>query len=170
MFGNRLAACFFFDSNLINVLFYLYYFNHYFTENSWVLLLDDFNLIIHEAGHPITSLISNNLAVYGGTLFQLIFPFAFACHFWRQRHSAGWMVSLVWLGENMMNVGLYMKDARAQELPLLGGGEHDWLEIFSRWGVLNRDVYIGNVTRFLGLCIALFATIWLWKQWRRMNR
>ena len=57
-----------------------------------------------------------------------------------------------------MNVGRYMKDARAQQLPLVGG-DHDWTEIFSRWGVLTSDVRIGNTVRLLGLCIVLYGLL-----------
>ena len=135
----------------------------FFTAEHWVFLLDHANLALHEAGHPITGMLSNHLAVYGGTLFQLLFPALFMRHFWRQRHSVGWAASLVWLGESLMNVGRYMQDARAQVLPLVGGGDHDWTEIFSRWGLLASDVRIGSSARLLGLCIVLYAVAWLWR-------
>jgi hypothetical protein len=63
-----------------------------------------------------------------------------------------------------MNIGRYMADARAQVLPLVGGGEHDWTEIFSRWGVLPLDTRIGGFTRFLGLVLMAYALIWLWRR------
>jgi len=139
---------------------------HYFTPDQWVFLLDNTNLAIHEAGHPIVGLLMPGLAVYGGTLFQLLFPAMFAGHFWRQRHALGWSVAMVWLGESLLNVGRYMADARAHELPLVGGGDHDWTEIFSRWGVLGRDTGIAGMTRLIGLCTMLYALFWLWKRWR----
>lgn len=139
---------------------------HYFTDGQWVFLLDNANLALHEAGHPIIGLLAAPLMVYGGTLFQLMFPLVFAGHFWRQRHSVGWALALIWFGENLLNVGRYMADARAQELPLVGGGEHDWTEIFSRWGVLSADVRIGDFTRLMGLCVMLYALFWLWSRWR----
>ena len=71
---------------------------HFFTVEQWVFLLDNANLAIHEAGHPIAGMLVSSLMVYGGTLFQLMFPAAFAGHFWRQRHSIGWSVTLIWLG------------------------------------------------------------------------
>jgi hypothetical protein len=143
---------------------------HDLTTDQWVMLLDHTNLIIHEAGHPIVGVLSHRLAVYGGTVFQLLFPLLFACHFWRQRHSLGWAAALVWFGESLMNVGRYMRDARAQELPLVGGGEHDWTEIFSRWGLLAWDVRLGNTTRLLGLGTTLWAVLWLWRYWRATDR
>lgn len=137
------------------------------TRDAWVFLLDGANLALHEAGHPIVGLFSSRLAVYGGTIFQLLFPILFAHYFRRERQTAGFAAAMVWLGENLMNVGRYMKDARARELPLVGGGDHDWTEIFTRWGVLAHDVRIGNGLRFLGFCLAAYA---LWWAWQRRHR
>ncbi|RYF01089.1 MAG: hypothetical protein EOO32_05215 [Comamonadaceae bacterium] len=142
---------------------------HFFTEDAWVMLLDHANLALHEAGHPLVAIVSGHLSVYGGTLFQLLFPALFLRHFRQRGNSTGWAVALVWLGENLMNVSRYMKDARAQQLPLVGGGDHDWTEIFSRWGVLASDVRIGNGVRLLGLCLVLYAVRRLWR-WRRLSR
>ena len=135
-----------------------------FSEQHWVPLLDSANLALHEAGHPIVGLVSSRLCVYGGTMFQLIFPLLVAREFRRQGHTAGLALALIWLGENLMNIGRYMADARAQVLPLVGGGEHDWTEIFSRWGVLPLDTRIGGFTRFLGLVLMAYALIWLWRR------
>ena len=103
------------------------------------------------------ALFSQHLSVYGGTLFQLLFPALFMRHFHRQGQRTGWIAALMWLGESLMNVAHYMKDARAQVLPLVGGGDHDWTEIFSRWGVLQADVRIGTLTALLGLCLVLWG-------------
>ena len=140
---------------------------HFVTADAWVFVLDHANLALHEAGHPLVGLLSARLAVYGGTLFQLLFPMLCAHHFRRGRQAPGWAASLLWLADSVMNVGRYMKDARAQQLPLVGGGDHDWTEIFSRWGVLAHDVGIGNGTRLLGLALAVYALWWLWRQQRQ---
>jgi len=57
-----------------------------------------------------------------------------------------------------------MADAREQVLPLVGNGEHDWTEIFSRWHVLHRDTGIAafiSIVAWIGVCIA-----WGWLAWR----
>lgn len=136
---------------------------HFLTSATWVILLDNANLALHEAGHPIVGLLWTRLGVYGGTMFQLLFPLLFAHYFRRQRQTAGWAVALVWLGENLMNIGRYMRDARAQELPLVGGGDHDWAEIFGRWGVLAHDVNIGRTAKLLGLGLVIHAVWWAWR-------
>lgn len=139
---------------------------HRFSAESWVPILDSANLALHEAGHPLCGLLSERLTVYGGTLFQLIFPLAIAFQFYRQRDTTSFAVATIWLGENLLNIGRYMADARAQILPLVGNGEHDWTEIFLRWGVLNSDVRIGGLTRFLGYVLMLGAAVWLYRQWQ----
>ena len=137
---------------------------HFVGREAWVFLVDWANLALHEAGHPIVGLFSERLMIYGGTIFQLLFPALFAHHFWRRRQAAAFAAALLWLAESLMNVSRYMKDARAQELPLVGGGEHDWTEIFGRWGVLAHDVGIGNGVRLLGLALAVYALWWAWQR------
>ena len=154
----------------LGVFFLIIVRQHFFTEGQWVFLLDDANLAIHEAGHPLIGILSNRLMVYGGTIFQLLFPLVFAGHFWKRRHAVGWAISLVWFGENLLNVGRYMADARAHLLPLVGGGEHDWTEIFNRWGVLASDTGIGSTTRGLGFCVMLYALIWIWFRWLKLEK
>lgn len=132
----------------------------------WVPLLDSANLAFHEAGHPIVGLLSNRLAVYGGTIFQLAFPVAAAWDFRRRGHAAGFAACGVWLGENLLNVARYMADARAQALPLVGGGDHDWTEIFSRWGLLAADTRVAGLTRVVAVAVMAFAILWLHRRWR----
>lgn len=133
----------------------------------WVPILDSANLALHEAGHPLLGLLSQRLEVYGGTIFQLLFPLVATVHFRCRYHVVGASVGAIWLGENLHNVARYMADARAQELPLVGGGEHDWTEIFSRWGVLHRDTQIATLTHAVGWLVMAGALLWLFLAWKR---
>jgi hypothetical protein len=137
------------------------------TGQRWVWILDSANLAFHEAGHPLFGLLSNRLMVYGGTLGQLAFPIAATVAFWARREAASFALGLVWLSENLWNIARYMADARAQELPLVGGGEHDWTEIFSRWGALQQDTAIAGFVRLIGWIGVLASWSWLtWCWWR----
>ncbi len=127
----------------------------------WVFLLDNANLAFHEAGHPIYSILGERMTVYGGTLGQLTFPLVAAWTFRRQRATASYAFTLLWLGENLFNIARYMADARAQILPLVGNGEHDWTEIFSRWGLLQADTTVAGLVRFVGWVIILGTGAWL---------
>ncbi len=132
----------------------------------WVPLLDSANLALHEAGHPLVGILSSRLGVYGGTIFQLAFPLAAAWDFRRRGHAPGVAACGVWLGENLLNVARYMADARAGELPLVGGGDHDWLEIFTRWGLLAHDTRIAGLTRVLAVAVIAASLAWLYRRWR----
>jgi hypothetical protein len=74
--------------------------------------------------------------------------------------------ALVWLGENLFNIARYMADARVQELPLVGSGDHDWTEIFGRWGILHLDGRIASLTRGCGVLLMAGAVLWLYRRWR----
>ncbi|MDP1870204.1 MAG: hypothetical protein Q8K61_01110 [Gallionella sp.] len=131
------------------------------TEGHWVFLLDNANLALHEAGHPVLSLISERLTVYGGTLMQLAFPLAAGFSFYRRGEALSVAFAVLWLGENLFNIAVYMADARVQLLPLVGNGEHDWTEIFSRWGVLDWDTGIAVLVRATGWLLIIAAGVWL---------
>jgi hypothetical protein len=137
------------------------------SEPGFVFLVDHANLLFHEAGHPIVGLISNRLETYGGTLGQLTFPVVLAVSFWRKGETLSFAGSVVWFFENWLNIARYMADARAQELPLVGGGDHDWHTIFGRWGMLAHDTQIAAVVRSIGWAGMAAACVWvLWRWWR----
>ncbi len=130
----------------------------------WVPLLDGANLLFHEAGHPIFGIFGETMGLYGGTLGQLAFPLVVIVEFWRQRATLSFAVGGLWLFENFFNIARYAADARAQQLPLVGGGEHDWWNILSRWGMLEHDIGIALTLTCIGaLGIAL---TWVWLGWR----
>jgi hypothetical protein len=137
----------------------------FMSEPGFVLFLDHANLVFHEAGHPAVGLFSQRLETYGGTMGQLTFPVVLAVSFWRKREAISFAVSVIWFFENWLNIARYMADARALELPLVGGGDHDWARIFGRWDVLNHDTQIAAVVRtagWLGMAVACAWVIWLW--------
>ena len=75
-------------------------------------------------------------------------------------------LGVVWLMQNFLNIARYMADARAQVLPLVGGGEHDWAHILSRWGSLQADTLLAwrlSTFAWLGVIITwgLVARLWL---------
>jgi hypothetical protein len=136
-------------------------------DDGYLRVLDDANLVFHEAGHPIFGILGPTMGLYGGTLGQLAFPVAGALTFWIRRATLSFAVCVVWLGENLVNVARYVADARAQELPLAGGGEHDWTDILGRWGALASDTRIAARIRLAGWVVMLAAGAWVaWRAWR----
>ncbi|MCC7053888.1 MAG: hypothetical protein IT355_11560 [Gemmatimonadaceae bacterium] len=128
-------------------------------QDTWSAL-DNVNLPIHETGHLVFGPFGEHTAALGGTLFQLIVPLVFGGSFLARgdRHAAS--VMLWWLGQNGVNIGRYMADAVVQELPLVGGGEHDWSYLFGEWNLLAHSEQIGLDTHRIGAAVMVAALAW----------
>ncbi len=135
--------------------------------SGFVFLIDHANLLFHEAGHPIVGLFSSRLEPYGGTIGQLVFPVVLAVSFWRKDQPLSLAGSAIWFFENWLNIARYMADARAQQLPLVGGGDHDWNTIFSRWHVLDYDTRIAAAVNIIGWTGMAGACAWVLWRWHR---
>jgi hypothetical protein len=124
--------------------------------------LDSLDLAIHETGHLVFGFGGENLTLLGGTLFQLLVPAAFVAALWRAGDRHGATVPLWWMGQNCWNISVYIRDARAQELPLVGGGEHDWAILLANWDWLSRDQALGDAVHLFGVVLYVLATIGGW--------
>jgi hypothetical protein len=123
--------------------------------------LDGVNLAFHEAGHLFLSFAGPTLHFLGGTLGQLFFPVVLALRFrWREEAFES-AVCVLWLGESLMNVAVYMGDARAQALPLVGGHVHDWGWLLGHAGLLERCESLGRLLHVLASAVVLFSWVWL---------
>ena len=122
-------------------------------------LMDAVDLAIHETGHLVFNPFGEVIGFAGGTLFQLIMPMAFVVYFWRRGDRWGASVELSWVAQNLGNIATYAADARAQELPLVGGGEHDWAYLLGRAGWLSHDQGIAHGIRVTGVLLLFAATI-----------
>jgi hypothetical protein len=130
----------------------------------YIRILDDANLVFHEAGHPIFAVFGRTLGILGGTLGQLAVPAVAALLFVRRREPLSVAIALFWFFENFFSIARYVADARVMVLPLVGGGDHDWNLLLAQWGVLRQDRQIAAWLRALGWC-GLAAT-WGWIAWR----
>jgi hypothetical protein len=115
-------------------------------------LLDDVNLAIHEAGHLVFNPLGDHPGVLGGSLFQVIVPAAFVAYFLVRQDRFAASVVMAWVGASLGNVARYIADARAQELPLLGGENviHDWWYLLTEWDLLAHDLMIARWVRLAG--------------------
>ena len=120
-------------------------------------LLETTNFIIHEAGHPIFSIFGEFVGFLGGTLAQLLVPLIFLGYFALRRDILSASVMSWWCGENMIGIAHYIADARAQNLELWGGGEHDWAYLLGQMGFLRSDTAIGSSVRSLGIGIMFLS-------------
>ena len=124
---------------------------------------------IHEGGHLLFGYFGHALMIAGGTILQLLVPFALASYFCFKRQIAGTVFCLSCFFEQFLPIATYMADARTQELPLLTVGnpefvEHDWFAMFSSLGLLQHDTQIALVVRVIGWIGMCSVTAWL--AWR----
>ena len=137
-------------SGIAWLCFYLLFLVYAAADRSGFLLLDYVNLIIHEGGHFFFSWFGYTITILGGTLGELIVPLLCAAYFFAHRETFGFAFCAFWFFENFPYIGTYMADARAQALPLVGSGDHDWGILFGQWGLLAQDQKIGGTMRVLG--------------------
>jgi TfoX C-terminal domain len=117
------------------------------------LFLDNVNLIIHEAGHVLWCLFGEFLYFLGGSLTQIFVPFAFVVYFWRSAQRFAACVAAFWTASSLFGLSIYIGDARAMELPLLGGDNvlHDWNWILSNMNALKADHALSGIVYGTGL-------------------
>lgn len=122
-------------------------------------LLDNIDLVIHEAGHFFFGLFGKFIYTLGGTLMQIILPSIIAGYFLSNNYRTGVQFSLLWLGQNFINISVYAADARARKLPLLGGNKvyHDWHYLLGQVGILDYDQIVGYT--FLGIATIIFTIV-----------
>jgi hypothetical protein len=127
------------------------------------------NLPFHEAGHILFRPLGPFMTSLGGTLGQLLMPLvAMLVLLLKTRDPFGASVALWWLGESFLDIAPYINDARAGQLPLLGGnfghsspyGFHDWEYILGETGLLHLDHALAQASHVLGSLIMLLALAW----------
>jgi hypothetical protein len=112
-------------------------------------------LLIHEAGHTFLAGFGDYISTLGGTLVQVFTPILFLSYFAYQKQFFSSGFTLFWLGNNLINVSVYIKDARVMLLPVIGGGIHDWNYLLGKVGWLSQDKLIGGGVYFLGVICVL---------------
>jgi len=119
-------------------------------------LIDNADLVIHEAGHFLFKFFGKFIYAAGGTLMQVIIPSIIIFYFFRNLYRLGVQIGLLWLGQNLINISVYAADALVQKLPLLGGHRvyHDWHYMLGETGLLEYSTEAGNF--FVGLAVLVF--------------
>lgn len=121
-----------------------------------IWILDIINLFIHEAGHFFFKLFGMWLHIVAGSLFQVALPLALAIVTARQRMSQVCYPAF-WVGESLVNVSVYIKDAPHKSLKLIAKGLiHDWNWLLS--GNLDAAEPLGEAVYWLGILVC-FSSI-----------
>ncbi len=149
----------------------------------WVRMNSSFlhvvNLPFHEAGHIVFSPLGEFMTILGGSLFQVIIPIVCAVAFGRRDDWFGMAVCVWWAGQSLVDVAPYVADARALQMPLIGGGTgaevegHDWEAILTRLGWLRLDHALGMGVHVAGSTVmiaSLALGAWLLVNGRGIER
>jgi hypothetical protein len=129
--------------------------------------LHDVSIPFHEAGHILFSPFGDLMTSLGGSLAQVLVPIVCGIAFLTSSFNPfGAAVMLWWAGQNLSDVAVYIGDARALELVLLGGYTgaevegHDWEHILTLLGLLHRDMQIAWTVHYLGAATMIAALLW----------
>ena len=87
-----------------------------------------------------------------GSGFQVLLPLSIAGYFFYTRQRFAGAITLMWVGQNLINVSVYAGDALVMQLPLLGGDSviHDWNWLLSTLNVLRYTSQIAFIINGLG--------------------
>lgn len=129
--------------------------------------VDNFLLIVHEAGHTFFGILGVRfITILGGSLFQILLPLAIFTYCWVNRKDIGMQFSLCLVGYSWFDVAIYAADGGARQLPLIGGlgkESHDWYNLLIQMNALESDitfaiifVAIGILCYLIGLLIPSF--------------
>ena len=115
-------------------------------RGGYIGLLDNVDLIFHEAGHTIFHFFGDFVRILGGSLMQALIPIICGVVFFFKKQWFAIGFALWWLGQNLVNVSIYIGDATAQQLELLGGEAviHDWNYLLGMLGKRHLDTIIAH--------------------------
>ena len=130
-------------------------------------ILHAISLPFHEAGHIFFSPFGDLMTSLGGSLGQVLVPIICWVTFVTSSPSPfGAAVMCWWTGENLLDVAIYINDARALQLMLLGGHTgaevegHDWEHILQLTGLSMHDHQIAWTTHAIGAMMMLAGLVW----------
>jgi hypothetical protein len=121
----------------------------------------------HEAGHVLFSPFGDLMTSLGGSLMQILVPAI--CWITFATTSPDPFAAAVmcwWTGENLLDVAMYINDARSLELVLIGGHTgaevegHDWEHILQLIGALHRDHQLAWTAHLVGAAMMIAAIVW----------
>jgi hypothetical protein len=125
------------------------------------------SLPFHEAGHIIFSPLGDLMTSLGGSLAQVLVPIICGVAFLTTSPNPfGAAVMCWWAGENLLDVAVYINDARALVLTLLGGHTgaevegHDWEHILQLTNLSVHDHQIAWTTHAIGAVMMIAALVW----------
>lgn len=153
--GRRPASRLWGRVGIISGLFLFYL--QWLRKENYFSFLDYINLAFHEAGHLFLGFFGEFVSMLGGTVFQLLLPVLCMLQLRRKSSNIGWQLCLFWLGESLLNVSIYAGDAIRQDLPLVGGGRHDWTYLLTELGLIAHTSAVSKAIFLSGSAVIFYS-------------
>jgi len=124
-------------------------------------------LAFHEMGHLLFAWAPHFVMSLMGSGMQVLIPIVVMLIFRRQEDYFGVAVGGFWLSFSLFELALYVGDARAMELPLVGFSsdpEHDWHYLLGAMHMLPADHFFAFLIRFAAFVIgaaSITFAVWL---------
>ncbi len=121
---------------------------------SWI------DLFIHEAGHLFFGVFGRFMNILGGSVMQLLIPLVSVVVLFRTTRLIS-TFALFWLGENFVNVSIYVRDATRMKLRLISpAATHDWNYLLGQLNLLGATDSIADVIFSVGLIVCLTGIVY----------
>ncbi|MTI88201.1 MAG: hypothetical protein FH748_09555 [Balneolaceae bacterium] len=126
--------------------------------------IDNFLLIVHEAGHTFFGLFGNRfLTIVGGTLLEILLPFGIFVYGWIAARRYTTQLGLLLTAFAWIESSAYAADALERRLPLIGNlpkSAHDFYNLFTRSGVLESHQEIAWGMYWVGILLLFIFLAW----------
>ncbi len=135
-----------------------------FFLSPFFFFIDNFLLIVHEAGHTLFGFIGGRfLTILGGTLFEVLLPFGIFVYGWYNHKRFTAQTGLLLTAFAWIESSAYAADAMDRRMPLIGNlpkSSHDFYNLFSMKGVLTEHLTYAWVMYWIGIIILLLFLFW----------
>lgn len=135
----------------------------YYGEGDPLAPLAMVELAFHEAGHVLTSWAPAPVTAIAGSVAQVLVPLLVGVHLLRRaRDPLGAALALGWAGLSCHGVAVYVADAPYEDLPLVGGGTHDWAYLLGPevWDRMDRAAALAEGVRITGIALVVLGVLW----------
>ncbi|MDZ7806777.1 MAG: hypothetical protein U5K71_06645 [Gracilimonas sp.] len=135
-----------------------------FFLSPFFFLIDNFLLIVHEAGHTFFGMFGSRfITILGGTLLEILLPFVIFVYGWWNRQHLVAQLGLLMTGFAWIESSAYAADAMFRRMPLIGNlpkSAHDFFNLFSMKGILSEYMTFAWLMYWIGITTLLLFLIY----------
>lgn len=135
-----------------------------FFLSPFFFFIDNFLLIVHEAGHTLFGFFGGRfLTILGGTLLEILLPFSIFVYGWYNHKRFTAQTGLLLTAFAWIESSAYAADAMDRRMPLIGNlpkSAHDFYNLFSMKGVLTEYMTYAWIMYWIGIITLILFLIW----------